>query len=352
MTKANAGIAQDTLPFKPSWIDRVNDWIEKLPLPPWLFYSLVGTALILLQMLFLWLDGGLKTISLLPVIAYNAMALPYAVAFVHLLDSQAIAALHSMIPALALDRGEYEDLEYRLSTMPPWRSFFVGLFLVCLLIITELGGVEPARYAALDTLPRFTVVYQVLDKLSAVAAGVLVYHTIRQLRLVNSIYARHARINLFDLRPIYAFSKLTATTAVGLLIPEYGWMLINPELMRNPLGLGGTLAFTILSVAVFALPLLGAHRLMEHKKQRMLHQLDLGFEAVFARFNKSFGDGDFAAVDRLNGTIASLETQYRRISSIPTWPWRHETARFVMSVIATPLILTIVQFLIGRLFGG
>jgi hypothetical protein len=138
---------------------------------------------------------------------------------------------------------------------------------------------------------------------------------------------------------------------LALVIPEYGWLLINPELMRDPLILGGPLAITLLAVAMFTWPLLGAHRLMEQEKQRLLHELDLGLEKVFSKFNEGLEADNYAAIDKLNGTIASLETQYRRISSIPTWPWRPETARFVMSLIAAPLILTVIQFIIGRLFG-
>jgi hypothetical protein len=49
----------------------------------------------------------------------------------------------------------------------------------------------------------------------------VIYHTIRQLRLVDSINSKHARINLFYLQPLQAFSRLTASTASGLVIFVY-----------------------------------------------------------------------------------------------------------------------------------
>ncbi len=47
--------------------------------------------------------------------------------------------------------------------------------------------------------------------------------------------------------------------------------------------------------------------------------------------------------DGLNATIASLEIQHKRISAIPTWPWKPETARIALTAIALPLMLMILQ---------
>ena len=38
-----------------------------------------------------------------------------------------------------------------------------------------------------------------------VLVGVLVYHTLHQLRTVDVIYTKHTRINLFQQGPLYAF---------------------------------------------------------------------------------------------------------------------------------------------------
>jgi hypothetical protein len=78
-----------------------------------------------------------------------------------------------------------------------------------------------------------------IDKSSAFLFGVFVYHTIQQLRLVNSINVNYIRINLFNLRPAQAFSKVTASTAVGLVAGVYGWLLINPELWHSQVSLTG-----------------------------------------------------------------------------------------------------------------
>jgi hypothetical protein len=123
-------------------------------------------------------------------------------------------------------------------------------------------------------------------------------------------------------------------------------MLINPELLGDPLLVSYVLVFTLLAVIVFVWPLWGAHRLMRAEKERVLLELDNRFEAIFAKFNKHIQDDEYAAADKLNGAINSLEIEYRRINDIPTWPWSSETARIVLTAIALPLILMIIQFFV------
>jgi hypothetical protein len=337
-------------PYEPSWINRFTHWVDQLSVPGWVVYVGLGLALALVQILILWWEGGLKHTALLPVIVFNALVMPYILALVHLLDSQAVTALDVMRPTLTITDQEFDDLQCRLSTMPFRTTLGAAVILMAFLLLSEWLGSVPVRYAALDDLPVFRGVYHILDKGVAFAFGPFFYHTIVQLRSVNAIYTRHTRINLFDMKPLYAFSRLTATTAGGLIIPVHGWMLINPDLLSDPLGLGMTVLITVLAVLVFVWPLVGAHGLMETEKERMLHDLDLQFEAVFAKFNQRFRDDDFEGTELLNGTITSLEIQHNKIKSIPTWPWRPETFRSVISAIVLPLVLRVLQFLVERAF--
>jgi hypothetical protein len=338
-------------PYRPSWIDRFNDWAETLPIPAWIVYVGFGLALILCQMLFLWLEGGLQADLLLPVIIYNGLLTPFALAFLHLLDHQAVTALNAMRPTLEMAESEFDESQYRLSNMPFLTPLIAGLAMLVVVVLMEWVSTVPIRYAALEQLPVFAIVFHIVDKSSAFLFGVIIYHTIRQLRLVNTINSNYVHVNLFNLGPLQAFSRLTASTAVGLVIGVYGWMLINPDLLSDPVSLAFVGAFTIMAVAVFVWPLLGTHSRMEMEKARMLHELDLYFEAVFAELNQRLRDDGDSAIERLNGTISSLEIQHRRISAIPTWPWRPETARFALAAIVLPLFLTILQFVAEQAFG-
>ena len=337
-------------PYKPSLIDRFTDWVEGLPIQGRFFYSGVGLALTLFQVLFLWLDDGLALAEvLLPVIIFNAFLLAFGLALIHLLDTQAVAALNAMRSVLEMTESEFDDLQFRLSTLPSRPTLIVGLALLAWLLLAEQLWTTPARFAALEQLPVFAIVFQIMDKSPAIVYGAFFYHTFRQLRLVHTINTNYACINLFNLGPLQAFSRLTATTAVGLVVGVYGWMLINPDLLADPASLVSLAAITVLAVGVFVWPLYGAHRLIDMEKRRALHEIDLRFEAVCAKLDQGLDDDDHSSIERLNHTITSLEIRHRRIAAIPTWPWRPETARFALGAIALPLILAILQFVAARL---
>ena len=251
-----------------------------------------------------------------------------------------------MRSSLDIPGPEFSEYQFKLSTMPSPAVWIAGLALLVAVMAMEQLSAVPNRYAALEPLPIFSAVFHIVDKSSAFMYGVIIYHTIRQLRLVNTVNSCYLRISLFNPGPSQAFSKLTASTAVGLTIGVFVWLLLNPELLAEPMSVGFTAVSAVLAVAVFVWPLLGAHRLLAKEKDRALREIGHRSESVFSEFNQGIDAGDHAAVDRLNGTIASLEIQQQRISAVPTWPWKPETARIALTAIALPLMLMILQYFV------
>ncbi len=201
-------------------------------MPTGVFYGSLGLGLILIQVLFLWLDGGLtKAQVLLPVIVFNGLSIPFLLALICLLDRQAVAALNAMRPTMEITEPEFDRFQYMLSNMPSRAALIAGLSLLVFYVLMERLGVAPVRFTALEQLPVFAVVFHIIDKSPAFLFGPFFYHTFRQLRLVNTITSNYIRISLFNLGPVQAFSKLTASTAVGLVVGMYGWMLINRGLV-------------------------------------------------------------------------------------------------------------------------
>lgn len=334
--------------FKPSWIDRFTDWVGRLPVRPWIFYMALGIGLVLVQIVFLWLDGGSLRSELLPVIVFNGLAVPYLLVLIWILDNQALTALERMKSVLDLSQPEFEAYKARIATMPFLAPLLAGLAMVIFAGLLPLVAMEPLRYASLEQLSLFTFVFQIIDKSSAFLFGVVLYHTIRQLRLVYSINSNHIQVNIFQLRPVQAFSRLTASTALGLVIFFYGWIFINPELLADPAILVVSIVFTLLAVLVFVWPLWGMHTLMVSEKEQALHEIEQQFELLFTKFNHCVAAGDYKEAEKLNGTIMSLEIQHKKVNDVPTWPWRSETARIVLTAVALPILLMIVQFFVQQ----
>jgi hypothetical protein len=235
--------------------------------------------------------------------------------------------------------------------MPFFAPLLAGMAMTLFAILFPLVASEPESYAALEQLSLFSIVYHLIDKGSAFLFGVIVYHTVRQLILVNAINSTAIRVNIFQLRPLQSFSRLTASTALVLLIFFYGWILINPELLADSAILGVSMFFTVLAVLVFVWPLWSVHRLMVVEKEHALQEIELQFATIFTKFNQHVAGDDYAAAEKLNATIMSLEIQYNKIDALPTWPWRTETARIVVTAVALPVLLMIAQLFVQQALG-
>jgi hypothetical protein len=177
--------------------------------------------------------------------------------------------------------------------------------------------------------------------------AVLVYHTVHQLRVVEEIYKRHTRIDLYTLRPLYRFSYLSAQTAVGISLIVYCWYLAAPTLFS--VGFSGFLTFTLFSLLTFAWPLWGAHRLLEDEKDRMISANGERQRRAAAELHQRVDAGNTNDMDNLHKTLASLELEYTTLDRISTWPWRPETLRAVAAALLFPVIVWLTQWILQRI---
>ena len=133
--------------------DRFIDWVNSLPIRPWVFYILFGIVLVAVQIIFLWLEGSLSATELLPVIIYNGLATSFLLGLIHLLDHQATKAMHGIRSVLDTTDEEFKDYVFKLTNMPVAIPMGVGLFMFLLVMLMEQFMGQPLRYAALEQLP-------------------------------------------------------------------------------------------------------------------------------------------------------------------------------------------------------
>jgi hypothetical protein len=51
-------------------------------------------------------------------------------------------------------------------------------------------------------------------------------------------------------------------------------------------------------------------------------------------------------------TLSSIKTELAMIEKIPTWPWQPETLRVLITALAFPLGVWLIQLFLGRYFGS
>jgi len=180
-------------------------------------------------------------------------------------------------------------------------------------------------------------------------AGVLIYHSIHQLREISRIYLTFARLNLYRLQPLYAFSVPAALTSGGLILYNYGWFASAPELLAQPISIALSVFFATTAAVIFAWPLLGIHRRLAAEKKRSLAESARRFEATVAELHQRVDKKTILHMDDLNKTLASLEIERAALQRIPTWPWDPGTLRSLAATLFLPLVIWLAQYILQRL---
>jgi hypothetical protein len=181
-----------------------------------------------------------------------------------------------------------------------------------------------------------------------VVVGAFVYHTFHQLRLVHHIYSYRTRINLFQLGPLYAFSQLTARTALGILLLNGTWALAEPATGHPLVLLETTLFFTLVALVTFLWPLRSAHIVLAAEKQRLQDETTHRLATTFVELERRLDAGNLENMDALKTAIDSSRTKQEVIAKLSTWPWQIDTARGVVAAAALPLVIWVIQRLLDR----
>jgi hypothetical protein len=255
-------------------------------------------------------------------------------------------ALHTFRPLLPIDDAGFARLEYELLTLPPRPTALVTLGgLVATLLFYLL--LPPAIYLDYAASP---VWYILQFSVVSVPAGVLplvgIYRAFYQLRQVTRLHRMAASINLYESPPLYAFSSVTATIGIGLLLPTYYIFAARPEMtLGSPLLFGGLTAAVLVAIALFVLPLREMHNRIKRERARLLVEVNRRFELLVARVHRALDDDEFQQMEGWNKALANLVIEREVISNFATWPWERGT----ITGFITALVLPIVLWLITRL---
>jgi hypothetical protein len=346
------GMQGAALPYPPSWVDRFTDWVRALPGSSWAFYLLAALVILLGEFLVKLADGSLTAgnVSVFPfvLVEYGVVT----IAAIHYLDDKAHTALATFRPALELNDAQYKDLDYRLTTLPRRPTLVWSLTVSA---AASIGGLIfhsfMSEHFHLGGSPISVLVEGPALVLYSLTIGPFIYHTFRQLWTISYIYTHYARINLFDLRPLYAFSKLTATTAVILILIVTVQVSTAPQLAGDPATAGTLIGPIILAAANFIWPLLGIHKLLAEEKDKILSEASRRMQAAINDLDTRMDTGDLTNVADNKIALEALVIKQTVLDKIPTWPWSAETLRLMGTALLLPVMLYLAQVAINLLVG-
>jgi hypothetical protein len=308
-------------------------------------------VLFAVQAVVLWVEGVSPMSSPLSVQGFLAGAIAFLLGMFHLLDDKAGEALTTMRPLLKADEETLHELAYRLTTMSAWPALLVSLIGIGINLLLE-SVTGPYTLEPLASIP----ISRTLLRIGYLACwGVMwafMYHTVSQLRQIHRTYTQYARVELYRIEPLYAFSGVTALTAVSLTVCPYGFLLVSGGVLGDPSALGYLLVMTALALTAFLWPLAGVRRLVYLEKERALQEAGGRYQAMFMELHRRVDEKELAGMGDLNMTVMSLDMEMKSLQAIPTWPWQPDTMRWLLSALLLPLILWVAQAILQKVLGG
>ncbi|HLE51551.1 MAG TPA: hypothetical protein VI755_05790 [Anaerolineales bacterium] len=335
------------IPYASSWIDRLIQWISRIPGPAWLIYVAALLAFALLNNAVFWLDGSLAAGSFDRIRVLDSGFIVYFVALYHHLSLVAGRSFQDFRPVLKTADSDIRILEYRLTTFPRqlgWLAILVGIGLGIVSVQSD-----PGSYGLDVAMTLLPVVYQSAAQIFVISALVaLILQIIRQLRLVIDLHRQAAEIDLFQLAPVHAFASLTARAGIGLVVfMVFNGLLEYSEITGAPLYVmvivGG------LAIFVFVMPLLGMRNRLKAEKARLLSVTNEALKVTIGRIHDQVNSNQQEDIAGLNTAMNALIVERNLIEGISTWPWEPSTLRGFASTLLLPIFLWLVTRLLERL---
>ncbi len=337
--------------YSPSWIDRFGGWVKDRPWPSWSVYLGVGLILFAVQAIVLWLEGVPSMGAPIAVQGFLAGAIAFLLGMFHLLDDKAGEALITLRPLLTADDETLHELNYRLTTLSARPTLLVSVIGIAINLLLELAT-EPYTLESLASYPISRTLLRIVYFACWGVMWAFMYHTVSQLRQIDRVYTQYARVDLYRIEPLYAFSGVTALTAVSLTVCPYGFLLVNRSVLGDPSVLGYVLLMTALALAAFLWPLAGVRRLVYLEKTHALEEAARRFRAASDDLHRRVDEEEFAGMADLNMALMSLDIEIKSLQAIPTWPWQPETMRWLLSALLLPLVLWVIQAVLQGVLAG
>ena len=96
--------------------------MQRIPIPPWAFYTALAAVFILLHATVKWIEGSFPVGEFVGRIMLADVSFIYALGLLHYLDIWALEALDDFRPCMQIDEREFQKLRYRFTTLPQYAA--------------------------------------------------------------------------------------------------------------------------------------------------------------------------------------------------------------------------------------
>ncbi len=348
-TASSRGTVPTVRPYAPSWFDRLLGWVDGLPGPVWFYLILLALGQWLYVNAMLWYNGKLLFGSFDFLRSFSVILVPYTLGFWLYERRIASNALHTFRSLLPVDDAGFARLEYELFTLPaPFTALLTLSFFIASIAFHLLLPPSIVRDYA-PTRESFLWQYTIVTVPAGILSLIGVYRAVYQLRQVTRLHRMASSINLYESPPLYAFSSVTATIAIGLLLPAYFIFAARPEMtLGSPLLFGGLVIAVLVAIAAFVLPLREMHNRIKRERARLLVEVNRRIEILVGRVHRAVDADEFQDMENWNRALSTLIIEREVISNFTTWPWERGTVTGFISALVLPIVLWVITRLLEQ----
>lgn len=336
-------------PYRASWFNRYLDWVDRLPIPLWLYYILLYIAAVLLLHLSALISREASFGQISPELIVGGIWLVLESGTVHYLDKVGRAQMQKFRPLLESDEV-FEDLDFRIQKMPARPVFIITALLgVAIFISTVL---DPLSASPEGSSPIIAAATAIILFIEYITSPVYIYHAFHQLGVVRKAYALSGQISLFNLGTLRSLSVVSARTGNALFL-LFALNYVQNILLSGGLSVTAGIAvgslFLSIAILVFVLPLRDVHDRVQAKKEQALEENGKITEATIAEMQSRLAKTNLKESKEFNQALSGLFKVRDEIAKISPWPWQPETLRSFLSAILLPVLLILIQQIISRL---
>jgi hypothetical protein len=328
-------------PYQPNFIHALFNWLDRLPMPPWLFILLLFPFVGIVQHLVAYGKG---------LLAWGEVNFDLATAGYWLISGPllglymlkgSVQAWDDFRPLLKVSEQEYATLYYKYFTIPNLKG--TVFFLIGCIGGAFNGFADKAVAPALDYA--FAELRIGIWILGSAIGFTFFYQIFRQLRIIKKLYTIAENVDIFNQRPLYGFPKYTATLGIAIFVVLYlAPLVLDPTAFASQVSYVATVSFGPLILLMFYLPLTGMHDRLVHEKQALIKEANDRIQMIVGEIQKAaFEDKDFADIGGWISVRSVLLDERKKIENLSTWPWRPGTFRGLLSALILPVVLSILR---------
>ena len=337
--------------FRPGVLSRFLARVDALPGNGWWVFPLLVAVLFAWSHGVLWVAGRVPFGSTLPVVAISLFYPPYTLAAIAVINRSAGRALVAFWPATGWSDDERGAWRYRLVHSPAGfglAAFAVGVTVAVIAFFSAPAAVIGTGSGRLVLF----IAYLPLAALGYALVMLAVVHTTHQLRLVAEIHREASNIDPFDRVSLYAFSSMTAVTGLAYVASGYFTLVFNGAFQAgNVVALVVLVILFAIALACFILPLWGIHERLVDEKQVLVRDVEVRLSQLTDEIYHRIDAGEFDGAKAVSDALVGVADIRKRISEIPTWPWRPQVLSGFLSALLVPVVVYVLTRAVGSQLG-